>query len=117
MALNKKQINEYKEELLKKREDIEKSLKRLKENLDFGEGADEETEADESEEFSNYIGVKVSLEHQLDNIEKALEKIKEGKYGICEKCGKDISKEVLDANPSSILCKECKQSLPSGHSK
>lgn len=61
-----------------------------------------------------------SLEHELDyifgererqklqNIEKALESIKEGTYGACDDCGEDIELERLLALPFTRLCLDCK---------
>jgi len=43
----------------------------------------------------------------LKKIEKALKKIYEGNYGICEKCGKEIEKERLFLIPWTELCKKC----------
>ncbi|MEN2986263.1 MAG: TraR/DksA C4-type zinc finger protein [Thermodesulfovibrionaceae bacterium] len=44
----------------------------------------------------------------LKKIEKALEKIEVGTYGICEICGKEIPIERLEARPVTDLCIECK---------
>lgn len=43
---------------------------------------------------------------QLKNIEKALQAIDEGTYGICEVCGKAIPPERLKALPATTFCKE-----------
>jgi DnaK suppressor protein len=39
----------------------------------------------------------------------ALEKIKDGTYGVCESCEKEIESERLDAMPFTSLCIECKR--------
>ncbi|MCS7215050.1 MAG: RNA polymerase-binding protein DksA [Thermodesulfovibrio sp.] len=44
----------------------------------------------------------------LKKIEKTLEKIENGTYGICESCGKEIPIERLEARPVTDLCIECK---------
>ena len=41
-------------------------------------------------------------------IDRALEKIKDGSYGVCEKCGDPIPKERLKALPHAALCVKCK---------
>jgi DnaK suppressor protein len=110
MNLTKEKINNFKEILLKNRGSIEEGLEKLKKSLDFGSdvnSSDEET--DESEEFSNYISIKRSLEARLDKINQALKKIEENAYGVCDKCGEEISEDVLEANPASALCKKCKK--------
>ncbi|WP_100330700.1 TraR/DksA C4-type zinc finger protein [Bacillus xiapuensis] len=43
-------------------------------------------------------------ERALDDINKALEAIKNGTYGECAICGKDIAPERLKAVPSTLYC-------------
>ncbi|MFO7839409.1 MAG: RNA polymerase-binding protein DksA [Desulfosalsimonadaceae bacterium] len=48
-------------------------------------------------------------EHKLiKKVKKALDRIENGTFGICEKCGDDISIERLKARPVTTLCIECK---------
>ena len=42
-----------------------------------------------------------ALEVRLNNIDRALTKIKEGTFGFCEVCKKPIEKKRLDANPAA----------------
>jgi len=44
----------------------------------------------------------------IKKIKKALERIENGTFGICEKCGEDISIERLKARPVTTLCIDCK---------
>ena len=44
----------------------------------------------------------------LKKIEKALQKIEEGTYGICENCGACIQYERLKLRPVAELCIKCK---------
>lgn len=46
-------------------------------------------------------------EHQLTEIEHAVMKISDGKYGVCESCGKQIAPERLDARPIARTCIKC----------
>lgn len=43
-----------------------------------------------------------------EKIDAALQRIKAGVYGICRECGREISKERLEARPVSELCIDCK---------
>jgi DnaK suppressor protein len=45
----------------------------------------------------------------LRAIEDALARIRQGRFGICEECGKAISKARLEAVPWAHLCKDCKE--------
>jgi DnaK suppressor protein len=48
-------------------------------------------------------------EHKLiKKVKKALERIENNTFGICEKCGDDISIERLKARPVTTHCIECK---------
>jgi DnaK suppressor protein len=49
------------------------------------------------------------LRGQLRDVERALRKIEDGTYGVCERCGQPISPERLEALPYSALCMNCKQ--------
>ena len=45
----------------------------------------------------------------LAQIERALARIEDGSYGVCESCGEPIGKARLQAFPRAILCVSCKQ--------
>lgn len=47
----------------------------------------------------------------LNAIDAALEKIKNGTYGMCEECGREISLERLEAVPYTAVCRECKEAM------
>lgn len=44
----------------------------------------------------------------VEEIDRALEKLDAGTYGVCEKCGENIPKERLKALPYASLCVRCK---------
>lgn len=52
------------------------------------------------------IGVGGSLETTLARTERALEKLDDGTYGCCDRCGKAIAPGRLKAMPDSVLCLE-----------
>lgn len=45
----------------------------------------------------------------LQKIEKALERIEEGEYDLCESCGNPIGKKRLLARPETTYCIVCKE--------
>lgn len=108
--MNKEDLKKIEEKLLSEKLEIEKDLEKLKEGLDFGSDVDNfDEETDEAEEMGNYLGIKKTQDARLSQIEKALQKIKEGIYGVCEKCGEPIEAEILEIDPESLLCKNCKR--------
>jgi DnaK suppressor protein len=53
------------------------------------------------------IGVGDSLERGLARTERALAKLDEGTYGVCDACGRPIAPGRLKAMPDGVLCLEC----------
>jgi len=47
--------------------------------------------------------------HVLAEIDAALARVADGTYGICERCGKPIGEERLEARPWATLCIEDKR--------
>ena len=70
------------------------------------DGADENELADKIEFYEDNSAILKQLETQYNGVRKALAKIAEGKYGICEVCGEMIEKTRLEANPSAQTCKK-----------
>ncbi|MCX6701882.1 MAG: TraR/DksA C4-type zinc finger protein [Candidatus Zambryskibacteria bacterium] len=70
------------------------------------DNADEFDVADDLEQFENNKAELNELEIQLNNVKNAIKKIEDGKYGLCEVCGKPIELDRLEANPSAKTDKE-----------
>lgn len=62
---------------------------------------DDNVDADAVEDWDIRGGVVAELETRYRNINRALEKIAAGTYGICEISGEPIEPERLDANPAA----------------
>ena len=116
-----KNIKEIKKKLEEERDSLKKSLgdfaKKNPKNPDEwdtkfpnfeAEGVLDE-EADEVEEYTSLLPVEKTLEVKLQNINNALDKIKKNKYGICEKCEKEIELNRLKLIPETKFCNKCKQ--------
>jgi RNA polymerase-binding transcription factor DksA len=65
---------------------------------------DEDSVADDLEDFTANTAIVRDLKAQYENIRLALEKIKKGTYGRCEVCGEEIPEKRLEANPSARTC-------------
>jgi DnaK suppressor protein len=53
------------------------------------------------------VGTAEQLDAMRTDVVRALAKIEEGTYGICDRCGRLIPQERLDARPWSVLCVDC----------
>jgi len=67
--------------------------------------ADRNERADRIEEFEENSAVQVTLENRLSDISRALKKIDDNKYGVCEIGGEEIELDRLNANPAARTCK------------
>ncbi|MEK7176975.1 MAG: TraR/DksA C4-type zinc finger protein [Patescibacteria group bacterium] len=68
--------------------------------------ADENTMADSIEEYEENLAIVNTLETRYQDLRVALDKIKNGKYGLCETCGEEIDEKRLEANPSARGCRK-----------
>jgi len=122
--MDKKFIEELKNKLEAQKKSLEKELKTFakkatppaggpKGNWETKypnrENGNMEEEADEVQEYGNMLPVEHSLELKLKDVNIALEKISQSKYGTCEKCGKTIEEERLLACPEARICSKCYQ--------
>jgi DnaK suppressor protein len=62
-------------------------------------------------ERARVVAVLERLRRNLREVNAALERIDRGTYGRCERCGRAIGRERLEALPSARLCITCKQAV------
>jgi len=60
-------------------------------------------------EYEKELSVDANTEDLLRKAEKALERLNEGSYGICESCGTAIPIARLEVLPYATVCIECAQ--------
>ncbi|MCD6362250.1 MAG: TraR/DksA C4-type zinc finger protein [Armatimonadetes bacterium] len=115
-------VKKYKAILEAERERLRADLKRLEDRAagrdrlqaepvgqDFDEpGGDA---ASETVERAQSMALGANLRELYDEINAALAKIENGTYGICDSCGKEITKKRLNALPWATLCKDCRSGL------
>lgn len=68
-------------------------------------------DADAAEQFGHarIEAMRREIDRKLIDIRKALTRIRIGKYGICENCGRMIDTERLMVKPEATLCIECEK--------
>ena len=66
--------------------------------------AAKEEMADQEEELENAASLEYNLESRLRDINEALGKMRQGKYGVCAVGGEPIDEARLSANPAALTC-------------
>ena len=52
-----------------------------------------------------------TLEAKVSEIDRALRKMDQGRYGVCDRCGQAIDPARIEAVPTATLCLRCKQEM------
>lgn len=102
-------IEKFRIKLKKIEGEIEKEMVGMERTPELGDDIDPDIETQETQEFDNQLSVAQVLKHRLMEVRDALQRIDENKYGSCEKCGAEISEDILEIVPESRLCKNCKK--------
>ncbi|WP_415645253.1 TraR/DksA family transcriptional regulator [Stackebrandtia soli] len=79
-----------------------------RERLADSAGDDQVDSGTKTVEREQEISLANSVRDRMIQVERALERLDEGDYGICEKCKKPIPAARLAAFPSATLCVNCK---------
>jgi DnaK suppressor protein len=70
--------------------------------------ADDATDIAEQERDLALIG---SLQERMREVERALERLDAGTYGVCQRCDQPIAPERLEARPFATLCVNCQSQV------
>ncbi len=74
-------------------------------------GDDESETVSEVEQYTLDLSLGETLEKSLRDVNKALDSIKKGTYGICKYCKNPIDIARLKVRPTSTACIPCKNKL------
>lgn len=93
----------------KQKKIIEADIKRLEGEIKsykkFSDiGSTNEDSALEFEAFEEKLALSKTAEKDLKELKRALQRIEEGKYGICQKGGEPIELGRLKVYPAAMLC-------------
>jgi DnaK suppressor protein len=80
-----------------------------RERLTDSAGDDQADTGTKTLEREQEITLANNLLERITQVERAIDRLGEGNYGWCEKCGNAIPVERLAAFPSATLCVSCKQ--------
>jgi len=108
--LNNKQLAVLKDKLLSEKERISnKKLEQEKYQLDKNELSDPLDEASVNTQTSHDIRFINRENFYLKKINKSLDAITRGTYGLCDECDAEIGYDRLNARLTAELCIACKE--------
>lgn len=118
VSFDRQTLASIKDTLHQMRSDLEEELREIEEaafNLSqsdlSGEVSYDEDYADSGSftfEREKDLSIANNVQDLLSKVARALEKIEQGTYGICESCGEPIEPARLKALPHVLLCVKCK---------
>ncbi|WP_353828649.1 TraR/DksA family transcriptional regulator [Agromyces sp. SYSU T0242] len=110
------QLERFRELLLIERREAEERLLEQSEGITAVREARSDASVDDehdpdgptmSQEWSQRTAVLHDVEHELADIDRALARIEDGTYGVCERCGAKITVGRLEARPTATHCIDC----------
>jgi DnaK suppressor protein len=115
--MDKKKLESFKKRLETRQQELRRMVTRTQQD---GRSADEDTAQDIADKAASSYN-KEFLFHQSNNdrqllqmVEAALARIREGDFGECISCGKEINAKRLEAVPWTRHCIECQEKLEQG---
>lgn len=111
-------FNRIKQELLRQQRQIEKNLKKIEatdpvKSDGLAQTSEPGTDSWMAEVHSKTQAVKANLSQLLQNTIQALSNLRNGNYGKCQKCGRQIELPRLLAMPTATLCLTCSKKASS----
>lgn len=116
MPLKPKEIEHFKEELIKLKNQMTRVVQGVTEDvksLEESKGYSQHQADEGTDDFGRTISLELSSKELevIRQIDHALEKINNGTYGICDITGKEIPKKRLEAIPYASMTVEAQQLL------
>jgi DnaK suppressor protein len=111
-AMSKEELEGFHKQLTEKRDEI---VRRAQQTLQEDMTLDSDDLPDEMDlASSEYLQaftfrLRGREKNLLDKIQRALERLDAGTFGICEECDEPISIKRLQARPETTLCIRCKE--------
>ena len=87
--------------------ELEDRLSRIERDLAEPPEADSSERAVQMEDDEALEGQAAVISNEIASVRRALERIEDGSYGDCVKCGEAIAEGRLHARPEAALCIAC----------
>ena len=114
--LNQDFLDNQRRRLLELKDELERTRERLEEDQqELGDQEEDFTEHDAGDMSRSVFDremdatVEGQIDRRLRDVERALQKIEEGTYGICDDTGEEIPKGRLEAVPEAIRTVEAQE--------
>ena len=119
MALTEKEIAQFKEKLLTLRRQHTQAFRETAYEVkspDEAKGASQHHADEGTDDFDKTISIELTSKELdvLKQIDRALEKIEEGTYGLCDLTGESISKKRLEVIPYATMTIKAQEKLEKG---
>ena len=119
MPLKAKELEKYKNELIELRKQLTNSIQGVKEEVkeqDESKGYSQHQADEGTDDFGRTISLELTNKEYsvLKQIDRALAKIDEATYGMCDISGKEIPKKRLDAIPYATMTVDAQEKLEKG---
>jgi len=116
-TMDKKKLDAFRKRLETRQQELRRTVSRTQQD---GRSADEDSAQDIADRAASSY-TKEFLFHQSNNdrqllqmVDAALSRIREGSFGECISCGKEINPKRLEAVPWTRHCIECQEKLEQG---
>lgn len=116
--MQKSELEYFKDILLQRKEQILKNLNGVAEEMDELSSQELNDDGDFASVSSEQLvegAIATQQEQELREIENALQKIKDGNYGICEMCEEPIGTHRLKVKPHAVYCIDCREVVESSN--
>ena len=116
-AMDKKRLDYYKKKLLARREELLRTISRTQEE---GRQADDDPTVDLADKAANsytkefLFGQTNTDRFTLQQIDEALDRIKNNTYGSCANCETELQQKRLEAVPWANHCTPCQEKHEQG---
>lgn len=100
-------IEKYRAMMEKRLAELDTRLHELDDELDAHQSKDWEEMATEREQDEVFEGLGHAGEEEIAMIRAAFDRMEEGEYGYCVKCGAEIAEARLDLLPATPFCQDC----------
>ncbi|HEY0260339.1 MAG TPA: TraR/DksA C4-type zinc finger protein [Lacisediminihabitans sp.] len=120
MSLNEEELAGFASLLRVRRAELARDRTAIADELDLVRTARGESSSDDehdpegstlTSDWSRIVGLGESVTERIRAVDAALQRIADGTYGVCVRCGKPIGGERLSARPAAATCIDCAREL------